>query len=213
MRLLLLATNLILVFPVHAQNLGSTEPDKLTQLRASWQHARQKATDPIDQKYRQELERMMAALTKAGDLNGAIAVRTELETLIPSKATPPPPVASPEKELPGKRLTPSERRLIESWIVKKTWLITYPNGSGETIYFAEDGKAARKSGDKIDTFNPEAGWTIEDDGTIVVGYGYRKYIRLTGSQAGTAKIVRKDDHLDCTVAVTADIPELIELLK
>lgn len=59
----------------------SQEPEKLASLRSSWQRARDQAIQPVDVKYRVALEQMMDSFTKAGDLNSALAVRTELEKL------------------------------------------------------------------------------------------------------------------------------------
>ncbi|MEO6740347.1 MAG: hypothetical protein ABIP20_08845 [Chthoniobacteraceae bacterium] len=57
------------------------EPERLVALRKSWQQARTKATEPIDLKYRQELLKILESLTKAGDLNGALTVKQELDGL------------------------------------------------------------------------------------------------------------------------------------
>jgi hypothetical protein len=61
----------------------SQEPEKLTNLRSSWQRARDQATQPLDTKYRTALQQMMDSFTKAGDLNSALAVKSELEKLDP----------------------------------------------------------------------------------------------------------------------------------
>lgn len=72
----------------HAQSKKSDkEPERLTTLRQSWQQARDKATEPIDLKYRQELQKILDSLTKAGDLDGALVVKQELEVLGSDKAT------------------------------------------------------------------------------------------------------------------------------
>lgn len=56
-------------------------PASLLKLRDSWQAARTRALDPIDKKYEDALEKMMSDFTRAGDLDSAVAVRTELEKL------------------------------------------------------------------------------------------------------------------------------------
>lgn len=61
----------------------SQEPEKLTNLRSSWQRARDQATQPLDAKYRTALQQLMDGFTKAGDLNSALAVKAELEKLAP----------------------------------------------------------------------------------------------------------------------------------
>lgn len=64
-----------------AISANSQEPEKLVNLRSSWQRARDQATQPLDTKYRTALQQMMESFTKAGDLNSALAVKAELEKL------------------------------------------------------------------------------------------------------------------------------------
>lgn len=72
---------------------SAKSPARLVKLRDSWQAARKRALDPIDKTYEGALKKMMSDFTRAGDLESAVAVRTELQKL--SK-----PVAEVEKGAP-----------------------------------------------------------------------------------------------------------------
>lgn len=56
-------------------------PASLLKLRDSWQAARKRALDPIDKQYEGALKKMLVDFTRAGDLDSAVAVKTELEKL------------------------------------------------------------------------------------------------------------------------------------
>ena len=77
-----------IVISIIAIALGahSQEPEKLSNLRSSWQRAREQATQPLDTKYRTALQQLMDSFTKAGDLNSALAVKSELEKVAPVAA-------------------------------------------------------------------------------------------------------------------------------
>lgn len=53
-------------------------PKDAEALRKSYQDARQRVLQPLDVKYKTELEKLLAAHTKAGQLDDAIAIRAEL---------------------------------------------------------------------------------------------------------------------------------------
>jgi hypothetical protein len=71
-------------------------PSDAIALRKAYDDARQRALQPIEQKYRIELEKLLAAHTKAGHLDDAIAIRAELSTLSSSTAQPE-PVTTPRQ--------------------------------------------------------------------------------------------------------------------
>jgi len=75
---------IIISLTVFAIAAHSQEPEKLANLRSSWQRARDQATQPLDTKYRTALQQLMNSFTKAGDLNSAVAVKAELEKLTPA---------------------------------------------------------------------------------------------------------------------------------
>lgn len=55
-------------------------PPKAEALRESYQKARARALDPIDKAYVQELRKLLAETTKSGDLDGAVAIKVELDS-------------------------------------------------------------------------------------------------------------------------------------
>ena len=58
---------------------SAAESEDLTRLRDEWKTARERVLDPVDRKYLAALETLKARLTKAGDLDGALEVDTELK--------------------------------------------------------------------------------------------------------------------------------------
>jgi hypothetical protein len=77
------------------------EPKELSNLRESWQRARNQATAPIDQNYLAELDALKKRLTTAGQPDAALAVDQEIKhlnlrsapTATPSDAAPNPQAA------------------------------------------------------------------------------------------------------------------------
>ncbi|MBX7211328.1 MAG: hypothetical protein K1X78_23675 [Verrucomicrobiaceae bacterium] len=202
----------LLLFTATVGSLHAQSASELDFLRQNYRKAIDRATKPLTETYVAELKKLLDRHTKAGKLDQALEVRKELEGI--SAPEPQAMAVAPDaSDKPKKRISTSERKDIESWILNKTWRVAYPSGGGETLYFAKDGKAGRMTGDIVDAFMPAFKWTIEDDGTIKVGYGYPKLIRLTSPQGGTAVVVRKNDRLDCTITLTADVPELIKVVK
>ena len=57
------------------------QPTKLTSLRSGYQSAVDRAMQPIQRTYLQELVKLSVELTKAGDLEGALAVNEEMKKL------------------------------------------------------------------------------------------------------------------------------------
>jgi hypothetical protein len=57
----------------------AAEPPQLTALRQSYQQARTRVTEPIDTRYRQDLQRLLEASTRAGKLDEALAVKAEMD--------------------------------------------------------------------------------------------------------------------------------------
>jgi hypothetical protein len=56
-------------------------PKELLSLKESWTRARKQATEPIDKKFEDALTAMKQRFTKAGDLEAALAVDSELKAL------------------------------------------------------------------------------------------------------------------------------------
>lgn len=60
---------------------SSNEPEELVKVRASYQQQIKAATDPIKQKYADYLEGLKKAYGAKGDVAGALAIQTEIDTL------------------------------------------------------------------------------------------------------------------------------------
>jgi len=58
-------------------------PKDAQALQTAYHEARQQALLPVERKYREELEKLLAAHTKAGRIDEALAIRTELALLTP----------------------------------------------------------------------------------------------------------------------------------
>lgn len=58
---------------------NAAEPEKLLKLRSSYESAVTKATAPIQRTYLQELEKLKVEFTKAGKLEDALAIDTEIK--------------------------------------------------------------------------------------------------------------------------------------
>ena len=59
----------------------ATQPKQLLSLRETYQAAVAKATDPLKRTYLTELQKLKLQFTKAGDLESALAVDSEIRTL------------------------------------------------------------------------------------------------------------------------------------
>jgi len=73
-------------FVVDAQS--NPEPRELTDLRGSFEKARTAALSPLEKKYVDALTGLKDRLTKRGDLQGALAVQSELSRMQPASAKP-----------------------------------------------------------------------------------------------------------------------------
>jgi Lectin C-type domain len=75
-------------------------PKDAESLRKSYQEARQRALQPLDVKYKTELEKLLATHTKAGHLDDAIAIRAELAGIgsVTAGGTASAPTAEPSVE-------------------------------------------------------------------------------------------------------------------
>jgi hypothetical protein len=142
--------SLFVALAAFAQTPSGKEPERLTSLRLSWQQAKKKATEPLDLKYQQELERIKDTLTKAGDLNGALAVQTELEQLRPK---------TPSDEQTTKGLLSQLRRT--RWELDEGGGPAHITFQGNEVLW-EDEKTAQK-------------WTLkisqQKDGSLLIDWG------------------------------------------
>lgn len=72
---------LVLLLLFDSIGLQAEEPSELTTSRANYQKALDRATAPIHEKYLQHLKRLQSEFTRKNDLDAALAIRTEIETL------------------------------------------------------------------------------------------------------------------------------------
>lgn len=61
-------------------------PEELQTLRNSYANAKRRELDPLLNSYRKGLETLLTKLTRQGDLDGAMAVRKEIEALPTAEA-------------------------------------------------------------------------------------------------------------------------------
>ena len=158
--------------------------DELGKLRESYTKAVERATAPVKATYITELKKLMEKQTKAGNLDGALAVKSELETQTgasTSAASPEstpaaakagePAVANPggptnPRATKGKRLTRAELKEIEKRFVNSLWVVD--NKDWAFYYFRSDGTFARvmdtRTGNKLNEK-----WELRDDGVVLWG--------------------------------------------
>jgi hypothetical protein len=74
---------LILIIPLIAFTVSAAEPEKLQELRSSYQAAVNQATVPLQQTYIQGLEKLMVGFIKDGRLRDALTVSDEIKKLSP----------------------------------------------------------------------------------------------------------------------------------
>ncbi|GAA5497341.1 hypothetical protein Rhal01_03534 [Rubritalea halochordaticola] len=92
-RKIILALFLGLTFVSLAQ--AEDIPKELQVIKESYAKAQRQALDPLKEKYRMGLEQLLTKLTQEGDLDGALAVRVEIESLPTMEADPPGAVDGP----------------------------------------------------------------------------------------------------------------------
>ena len=116
----------------YGQAPNAAEPEDLRRLRESWQRAREQVDAPLDRKYADALVELMAKLVKAGNLQAAVLVDTEIKKV------------SPDRGKSGASVAGSAKMPDVKWYVGRSW---WTDGRQE-FAFAEHGKGLRttKSG-------------------------------------------------------------------
>ena len=190
---------LILVTIFAASALYAEQPnDELGKLRESYTKALERAAAPLTVTYIAELKKLIEKHTKAGNLDAALAARTELEAVsragtssalsvntpgVPASSSPPNASTNPT---PSKgKLSASEKKRIESYFVGKTWGTLGPDGIEitELQHFSRNGTGARKVKDVITT---NLKWIMKDDGTVnVTEAGFPKEITFVSTDQAT----------------------------
>ena len=133
----------------------SSEPEDLARLRESWQRAKQQVTAPLDRKYVESLQSLKLRLTKAGNLEHALAVDTELKR-IPADN---PATAANSRAVATKSLLPKLRGT--RWVVDEGSGPTHITFKGNEVLWREE---------KL-----KSEWTLkvseQDDGALLVEWG------------------------------------------
>lgn len=113
LNLLILTTGAAFVF-----GQDSTEPKELSSLRESFKKACSDALAPIEKKYSDALELMKERLTKAGNLEGALAVDAELKAILTTSTSQQKPLGeSPDSGSSRAKL----KALLPTIRIEGTW--------------------------------------------------------------------------------------------
>lgn len=88
----------------------AAEPAQISMLRKSWEQARARAAQPIDESYLRELQKLLDTFTKAGQLEDAMAVKAESQSVVEDAAAAASATAAAAKQ-PAKLAT-----------LRKTWV-------------------------------------------------------------------------------------------
>lgn len=89
----------------------AAEPTQISMLRKSWEQARARAAQPIDESYLRELHKLLDTFTKAGQLEDAMAVKNESQSVVEDAAAAASASADAATKQPAKLAT-----LRKSWI-------------------------------------------------------------------------------------------------
>lgn len=73
------------ILALTASAMGA-EPTQISMLRKSWEQARARAAQPIDESYLRELHKLLDTFTKAGQLEDAMAVKNESQSVVEDAA-------------------------------------------------------------------------------------------------------------------------------
>ncbi len=181
---------LLLIFICSASSLLAQQSnDEISKLRESYTKAVERATEPLKATYVAELKKLMEKHTKAGNLDAALAARNEIESISSPVAASSGPDSSRtasnavvNPDAPKSKLSPSYKKILESYFVGKTWAVLWDERPDhrELLYFSKNGKGARKLGDKVET---TLIWSIEEDGTVFVSLaGFDKHITFINAE-------------------------------
>jgi hypothetical protein len=136
----------------------TTEPTELQRLTAQWQKAREQATAPIDKKYLDALTAMKLALTKQGNLEGALAVDARIKSLQPT--TQGTGVATPTAPTTDLRL-PRTKGDLEKYLVGTVWSVS------KTIGGTPFSEMSFTTTSKV-TYQSERDWQVIDKRSISI---------------------------------------------
>jgi len=142
---------------IFATSLLAAEPEKLVSLRGSYQSAMTKATAPIQKTYVAELEKLKIEFTKSGNLEAALAVDTELKTIVQAQSAPSTADPKPGQGAP----TTKAAKLIEELSGSK-WEVTGQE-KPFTMTLNADGSC---SFEPPTIWGSGFKWSVDDSGTF-----------------------------------------------
>ena len=182
-----------LVLTLVTASILAAEPEKLAKLRGSYESAISKATAPIQKTYVSELEKLKIEFTKAGNLEAALAVDSELK--LHRSATPsmsPSPTSQPTT-LGDLKTT----RQFGKWLEGTAWKREEAEVTGEVLHFDKHGLnftftngSPAKGPFPIDI--KKVGEVVFGFGIIVVGDDLQTAERSDG-KGWTAKLLRSNE--------------------
>jgi hypothetical protein len=126
-------TSLLFIFvATSVSSLSRAADPEVAKLKASYQIAVDRVVSPLKVSYEQELRKLVERLTKAGNLQGALEAKTELEALTGR------PQGEPEKTANA----PGSQKAIDRFFINKTW----KTPTGTSFTFEKDGTGFRQFG-------------------------------------------------------------------
>lgn len=168
-----------------SSSLFAQQPnDELSKLRESYVKAVERVTSPVKATYLTELKKLMEKQTKAGNLDGALAVKSELETLTGASTAAASPDSTPTapkageaivanlggptnpRATKGKRLTRAELKEIEKRFMNILWV--EETKDWVFFFFRNDGTFARVMDVRTGNKRTEK-WQLRDDGVVLWG--------------------------------------------
>jgi hypothetical protein len=170
------------LFPLLAISVAAAEPSDLTKAREAYQQASERALKPVKAAYWNELTRLIDQYTKAGKLDEAIAVKSELARLTGGAAMP-----LPTTTAAAVTHTPGISQLRDRFVGK-----TFVTPGGTHFTFNKDGTGTQRWSEGTDTFK----WEVLDEKTVNAKLASKQYFfwfesRFKGEMADTLEATRR----------------------
>lgn len=167
-------------------------PTKAQKLKESYQAALQRVTEPLTKTYLAELEKLKVEHTKAADLQGALAIESEIKVFRPVSSQPSQPTnGSANTAFLNSKTT------VEAVVLNTSW---ESRESNFHVKFLPDGH--------LEGLMPNTTYAIRDDGIIVYGEGaWKRFMRVRAN--GTGEFSEKDGYLDTPQKVDDDVATFV----
>ncbi|MBX7211009.1 MAG: hypothetical protein K1X78_22075 [Verrucomicrobiaceae bacterium] len=133
----MLRTATVILAALLTRSIAADPPKELTSLKDSYIKARSKAVAPIEKKYLEALIAMKTKFTKAGDLDAALFVDSEIRALQPStdSSTTTAPTTTRSDSTNSKQLRLTKELSGTSWDCD-TWKATMTMNADGTVTFS-----------------------------------------------------------------------------